>query len=62
MHRHGHAEPTRVMLGAMIEVPALLFELDGLVKVADFRVGRDQRSASVHDRQRPQQRPGGAAF
>ncbi len=36
MRRHGHAEPKRVMLGAMIEVPALLWQLDGLVKVADF--------------------------
>jgi phosphotransferase system enzyme I (PtsP) len=36
MARHGHRQPKRVMLGAMIEVPALLFQLDGLVKVADF--------------------------
>jgi phosphotransferase system enzyme I (PtsP) len=36
LRRHGHPEPKRVMLGAMIEVPALLWQLDGLVKVADF--------------------------
>jgi phosphotransferase system enzyme I (PtsP) len=36
MRRHGHAEPTRVLLGAMIEVPAMLWQLDGLAGVADF--------------------------
>ena len=36
LRRLGHPQPTRVLLGAMIEVPTLLFELDGLVKVADF--------------------------
>ena len=36
MRRHDHTTPTRVMLGAMIEVPALLWQLDGLVKVVDF--------------------------
>ncbi len=36
MRRHGHAEPARVMLGAMIEVPAMLWQLDGLAEVADF--------------------------
>jgi phosphotransferase system enzyme I (PtsP) len=36
MRRHGHAEPKRVMLGAMVEVPAMLWQLDGLAGVADF--------------------------
>ncbi len=36
MRRHGHPEPTRLMLGAMIEVPSLLFQLDGLVSAVDF--------------------------
>lgn len=36
MRRHGYAEPTRLMLGAMIEVPAMLWQLDGLAGVADF--------------------------
>ena len=36
MRRHGHAEPTRLMLGAMIEVPSLLFQLDALVSAVDF--------------------------
>jgi phosphotransferase system enzyme I (PtsP) len=36
MRRHGHAPPTRLMLGAMIEVPAMLWQLDGLAEVADF--------------------------
>jgi phosphotransferase system enzyme I (PtsP) len=29
-------QPTRVLLGAMVEVPALLWQLDGLAAVADF--------------------------
>jgi len=36
MRRHGHAEPTKLMLGAMIEVPAMLWQLDGIGTVADF--------------------------
>src|ERR1700687_4384387 len=36
MQRHDHTMPSKVMLGAMIEVPSLLWQLDGLVKVADF--------------------------
>jgi phosphotransferase system enzyme I (PtsP) len=31
-----HAEPTKLMLGAMIEVPAMLWQLDGIGEVADF--------------------------
>jgi phosphotransferase system enzyme I (PtsP) len=36
MRRHGHPEPSRVLLGAMVEVPAMLWQLDGLAGVADF--------------------------
>jgi phosphotransferase system enzyme I (PtsP) len=36
MRRLGHAEPRRVLVGAMLEVPSLLWQLDGLVKLADF--------------------------
>ena len=36
MQRHGHLEPERLMLGAMIEVPSLLFQLDALVSAVDF--------------------------
>jgi phosphotransferase system enzyme I (PtsP) len=36
MRRHDQPAPTRVMLGAMIEVPALLWQLDGLTRVVDF--------------------------
>jgi phosphotransferase system enzyme I (PtsP) len=36
MRRHGHEEPKTLMVGAMIEVPAMLWQLDGLAKVADF--------------------------
>lgn len=34
--RHGYALPYKIMLGAMVEVPALLFELSELAKEADF--------------------------
>jgi len=34
--RFGHALPTRLKLGAMIEVPALLFQLDELMQAVDF--------------------------
>ena len=36
MRRHNREQPTKLMLGAMIEVPAMLWQLDGLVGVADF--------------------------
>jgi phosphotransferase system enzyme I (PtsP) len=34
--RHGHVPPARVELGAMVEVPSLLFEIDEIAKEADF--------------------------
>ncbi|QGM45293.1 phosphoenolpyruvate--protein phosphotransferase [Methylocystis heyeri] len=36
IRRHGHATPTTLDLGAMVEVPALLWELDQLAEHADF--------------------------
>jgi phosphotransferase system enzyme I (PtsP) len=36
LERHGHAGAERVVLGAMIEVPALLWQLDELFRVVDF--------------------------
>ena len=36
LRRHGHEEPTRILVGAMIEVPALLWQLDRLLPLADF--------------------------
>jgi phosphotransferase system enzyme I (PtsP) len=36
LRRHGHAEPARLKVGVMVEVPALLFQLDQLSGVADF--------------------------
>ena len=36
LRRHGHGEPSTVRLGAMLEVPSLLFDLDGLMTHADF--------------------------
>ncbi len=36
MRRHGHVPPAKLMVGAMVEVPALLWQLDGLTAVADF--------------------------
>jgi phosphotransferase system enzyme I (PtsP) len=34
--RHGYGEPASLMVGAMVEVPALLWQLDGLKHAADF--------------------------
>jgi phosphotransferase system enzyme I (PtsP) len=34
--RHGHAPPAKIELGAMVEVPSLLFEIDDIAKEADF--------------------------
>jgi phosphotransferase system enzyme I (PtsP) len=36
IRRHGYALPTELDLGAMVEVPALLWELDQLAEHADF--------------------------
>ena len=36
LKRHGHRPPKTLQLGAMVEVPALLWQLDGLFKIADF--------------------------
>jgi len=34
--KHGHALPQEVLVGAMLEVPALLFELDAFLQRVDF--------------------------
>jgi phosphotransferase system enzyme I (PtsP) len=36
LERHGHALPAALELGAMIEVPAIVWQLDRLLEVADF--------------------------
>jgi phosphotransferase system enzyme I (PtsP) len=36
LRRHGHALPERVQIGTMLEVPALLFQLDELLERIDF--------------------------
>jgi len=36
LRRHGHEEPARILVGAMIEVPALLWQLDKLLPLVDF--------------------------
>ena len=36
LRRHGHALPERVEVGAMVEVPSLLFQLDELLERVDF--------------------------
>jgi phosphotransferase system enzyme I (PtsP) len=36
LRRHGHALPERVHIGTMLEVPALLFQLDELLSRVDF--------------------------
>ena len=36
MRQHGYAAPTDLKLGAMVEVPALLWELDELCRIASI--------------------------
>ncbi|MGA8690200.1 MAG: phosphoenolpyruvate--protein phosphotransferase, partial [Methyloceanibacter sp.] len=36
LKRHGRPEPKRLLIGAMIEVPALLWQLDRVLPLADF--------------------------
>ena len=36
LKRHGRPEPKRLMIGAMIEVPSLLWQLDRVLSLADF--------------------------
>jgi len=36
LKKHGRKEPSKLMVGAMIEVPALLWQLDSLLPLADF--------------------------
>ncbi len=36
LKRHGRPEPKKLMIGAMIEVPALLWQLDRILPLADF--------------------------
>jgi phosphotransferase system, enzyme I, PtsP len=36
LRRHGHALPSDCRLGAMIEVPSLLFQIDEIAAAADF--------------------------
>ena len=36
LRRHGHHEPKRLLIGVMIEVPALLWQLDRVLPLADF--------------------------
>ncbi|UXM95359.1 phosphoenolpyruvate--protein phosphotransferase [Bartonella sp. HY329] len=36
LNRFGYDQPTRIKLGAMVEVPGLLFQLDELMEVVDF--------------------------
>jgi len=36
LQRHGHALPAAIELGAMIEVPAIVWQIDRLLEVADF--------------------------
>ena len=55
LRRHGHKLPERVEVGAMVEVPSLLFQLDELLDARRFPVGRLQRSGAVPVRGRPRQ-------
>lgn len=36
LKQHGHKLPSKIMVGAMLEVPSLLFELDAFLPLVDF--------------------------
>ena len=36
LRRHGHKLPDRIEIGTMVEVPALLYQLDELLERVDF--------------------------
>ena len=36
LRQHGHALPERIDIGTMVEVPALLYQIDELLKKVDF--------------------------
>jgi phosphotransferase system enzyme I (PtsP) len=66
--RHGHREPSSILLGAMVEVPSLLFQLDELMVAADFisvgsndlmqfMTATDRTNVRVADRFKPLSRP-----
>ena len=53
------ARAEALMVGAMIEVPALLWQLDRILPLGRFRLGRLERPDAVPVRRRPQQYAGG---
>ena len=66
--RFGHTMPTRLELGAMLEVPSLLWQLDELMQVADFvsvgsndlfqfSMASDRGNANIANRFTPMSRP-----
>ena len=66
--KHGHQEPEQIQLGAMVEVPSLLFQLDELMEVVDFisvgsndlmqfMMASDRGNTRVADRFQPLSRP-----
>ena len=57
LRQHGHSLPERVDVGTMVEVPALLYQLDELLDARRLPVGRLERPVPVHVRRRPRQQP-----
>ncbi|MCI5075273.1 phosphoenolpyruvate--protein phosphotransferase [Oricola sp.] len=68
LSRFGHGLPTRLKLGAMLEVPSLLFDLDALMRSADFvsigsndlfqfLTATDRGNAQIANRFEPVSRP-----
>ncbi len=58
LRQHGHSLPERVDVGTMVEVPALLYQLDELLDARRLPVGRLERPVPVPVRGRPRQQPG----
>ena len=55
LSKFGHPLPRRLQFGAMLEVPALLWQLDELMAGGRFRVRRFERSLPVRHGGRPRQ-------
>ena len=58
LRRPRHRLPNQVKVGAMLEVPSLLFALDDILERARFSVGRVERSCAVPVRRRSRQYAG----
>ena len=62
LSRHGYPLPADLKLGAMLEVPSLLFQLKEICAARRFPLDRLQRPDAVSVRHRPREPPGRRPF